>query len=99
MQAVSVKVGERYGPEYVNQLYKQLLSFDKNVVYYCMTDNAEGLNKNIEILPVKDEFGDRKWWTKIELFKPGLFEEATLYFDLDCFIHLDPGVFFTKSSS
>ena len=49
MQAVSVKVGERYGPEYVNQLYKQLLSFDKNVVYYCMTDNAEGLNKNIAV--------------------------------------------------
>ena len=97
MQAVSVKVGERYGPEYVNQLYKQLLSFDKNVVYYCMTDNAEGLNKNIEILPVKDEFGDRKWWTKIELFKPGLFEEATLYFDLDCFIHLDPNVFLQKA--
>lgn len=93
MQAVSVKVGEKYGPEYVNQLYKQLLSFDKNVVYYCMTDNAEGLNKNIEILPVKDEFGDRKWWTKIELFKPGLFDKATLYLDLDCFIHLDPVVF------
>ena len=58
-----------------------------------MTDNAEGLNKNIEILPIKDEFGDRKWWTKIELFKPGLFDKATLYLDLDCFIHLDPVVF------
>jgi len=90
MQAVSVKVGDRYGPEYVNQIYRQLLSFDSNIVYYCMTDNKQGLNKNIEILSVADEFGDRKWWTKIELFKPGLFNGPTLYFDLDCFLHQGP---------
>ena len=90
MQAVSVKVGDRYGPEFVNQIYRQLLTFDKDIVYYCMTDDRRGLNKDIEVIPVADEFGDRKWWTKIELFKPGLFNEPTLYFDLDCFLHQSP---------
>ena len=47
MQAVSVKVGDTYGADYVNNLYNQLLTFDKNSVYYCLCDNEEGLDTNI----------------------------------------------------
>ena len=61
MQAVSVKVGDAYSSNYVNQLYKQLLTFDQNVVYCCMTDNREGLDPNIEVIPITDEFKERKW--------------------------------------
>ena len=94
MQAVSVKVGDAYSSNYVNQLYKQLLTFDQNVVYCCMTDNREGLDPNIEVIPITDEFKERKWWNKTKLFKPGLFDKPTIYLDLDCFIHTDPNIFF-----
>ena len=94
MQAVSVKVGDAYSSNYVNQLYKQLLTFDQNVVYCCMTDNREGLDPNIEVIPITDEFKERKWWNKTKLFKPGLFDKPTIYLDLDCFIHTDPSIFF-----
>ena len=50
MEAVSVKVGEQYGAEYVNQLYKQLLTFHKDCIYYCMTDDPKGLHKDIQII-------------------------------------------------
>ena len=89
MQAVSVKVGDAYSAKYVNELYKKLLTFDKNVVYYCLSDNREGLDNNIEVVNIKDEFKERKWWSKTSLFEPGLFNEPTIYLDLDCFIHLD----------
>ena len=58
-----------------------------------MTDNAKGLNKDIRILPITDDYKDRKWWNKTKLFKPGLFKEPTLYMDLDCYIHKDPTPF------
>lgn len=93
MQAVSLKVGSLYTAEYVNELYKQLLTFDKNCVYYCMCDNEEGLNKDIVTIPITDDYPDRKWWNKTKLFEPGLFKEPTLYIDLDCYIHTDPTEF------
>ena len=93
MQAVSVKVGDAYNSNFVNQLYKQLLTFDKNCVYCCMTDNGEGLDAGIEIIRITDDYVERKWWNKIKLFEPGLFDKPTLYLDLDCFIHTDPAPF------
>ena len=93
MQAVSVKVGDTYGADYVNNLYNQLLTFDKNSVYYCLCDNEEGLDTNIRVIKISDDFEERKWWNKVKLFEPGLFDQPTLYLDLDCFIHTDPTPF------
>ena len=93
MQAVSVKVGDMYGADYVNNLYNQLLTFDKNSVYYCLCDNEEGLDTNIRVIKISDDFEERKWWNKVKLFEPGLFDQPTLYLDLDCFIHTDPTPF------
>ena len=94
MQAVSVKVGEQYGVEYVNQLYKQLLTFHKDCIYYCMTDDSTGLHKDIKIIKITDSFKERKWWNKIKLFEPGLFNQPTIYLDLDCYIHTPLNKFF-----
>ena len=97
MQAVSVKVGDAYSAKYVNELYKKLLTFDENVVYFCLCDNAGGLDNNIEIINIIDEFKERKWWNKTKLFKPGLFSKPTIYLDLDCYMHLDPTPFLQQA--
>lgn len=99
MQAVSLKVGDTYSADYVNNLYKQLLTFDKNCRYYCLTDNKKGLNSNIEIINITDDYNERKWWNKTKLFEPGLFDQPTLYLDLDCYIHTDPSPFFKDSAT
>ena len=69
MQAVSLKVGTTYSARYVNQLYKQLKHADKRIEYTCLTDDAEGLKKEINVIPITDDFQDRKWWNKTKLFK------------------------------
>jgi hypothetical protein len=79
MQAVSVKVGDAYNSNFVNQLYKQLLTFDKKCVYCCMTDNGEGLDPDIKVIPITDDYVERKWWNKIKLFEPGLFDQPTFF--------------------
>ena len=94
MQAVSVKVGKLYGVDYVNELYKQLLTLHKDCIYYCMTDDPVGLHKDIKIIKTTDDFEERKWWNKIKLFEPGLFDQSTIYLDLDCYIHIPLNKFF-----
>ena len=87
MQAVSLKVGTTYNARYVNQLYKQLKFADQRIEFTCLTDDPEGLKKEINIIPITDDYKNRKWWNKTKLFKQGLFKEPTLYLDLDCYVH------------
>ena len=81
MKAVCVKFGDLYSAEYVNQLYKQI-----GDPFYCMTEDREGIDSNIQILQADDEVPERKWWNKTKLFEPGLLEGPFVYFDLDCYI-------------
>lgn len=82
METVCVKFGDLYSSEYVNQLYKQV-----GDPFYCMTEDREGIDSNIQILEANDEFPERKWWNKTKLFKPGLMEGPFVYFDLDCYVN------------
>jgi hypothetical protein len=53
--------------------------------FVCLTD-IEMEGPFIKTIPL--EHGWKGWWSKIELFKPGLFEEgrSVIYFDLDTVI-------------
>lgn len=45
---ITLKWGTKYGPEYVNRLYKTLLNiYSGDFDFYCFTDNFSGLNENI----------------------------------------------------
>jgi len=59
-----------------------------------MTDDPTGLHKDIKIIEITDDFEERKWWNKIKLFEPGLFDQPTIYLDLDCYIHTPLNKFF-----
>lgn len=52
--------------------------------FYCLTDMFTFLN-GVYVRPLKFDYVG--WWSKIELFRPGLFEsERIVYFDLDTII-------------
>ena len=59
MQAVSLKVGTTYSARYVNQLYKQLKHADQRIEFTCLTDNSYGLKKEINVIPITDDYKDR----------------------------------------
>ena len=51
-----------------------------------MTDNSSGFSSNIDRV-VKFKHDYPKWWGKVELFRPDIFEDRQVfYFDLDTFI-------------
>ncbi len=108
MQAVNVlciKWGKKYGPDYVNRLHNMVrrhLSLPFRFV--CLTDDAEGIEPGVEVLPIPpigfDEFDRREPWTfahgwlKLTSFANPLYDlkGRTLFLDLDIVIvdSLDP---------
>lgn len=105
MNAVNImciKWGTLFGPEYVNRLYSGVRrNMSRPVRFFCMTEHAEDLHPDIEIidLPVEPFAEPMKQalavanrqgaMRKISLFKPGLvsdLEGPVLGFDLDVVI-------------
>ena len=85
MKIVCIKMGDKYGPEYVNVLQNMV---ERNLTvdyeFLCITDNPDGLScKTLE--PDPDLPG---WWQKMALFKenPYNIRENMLYIDLDVVI-------------
>ncbi|AUC51754.1 glycosyl transferase [Sagittula sp. P11] len=94
-----IKWGTLFGPEYVNRLYSGVRrNMTRPVRFFCMTEHAEGLHPDIEVLPLPVEpfaepmaealkVANRQGaMRKVSLFRPGLvpdLEGPVLGFDLD----------------
>lgn len=79
-----LRTGGVYNCDYVNALAN---SIKRNVTvpheFVCLTNDATGFNSNVDIvIPLKHDF--KKWWCKIELFRPDIFSGKRVFFlDLD----------------
>ena len=97
-----IKWGTAFGPEYVNRLYSGVRRhMDRPVRFFCMTEHAEGLHPDIEIIDLPVEpfaepmaaalaVANRQGaMRKVSLFRPGLVPDLdgpVLGFDLDVVI-------------
>lgn len=77
------------GAEYVNKLadgVRRNMPPGIRWRFVCITDNTEGLDANIEAMPLPSNI--KGWWGKLYMFKRGLFEDGTrmVFFDLDTLI-------------
>ncbi|QQA44044.1 glycosyl transferase [Pelagovum pacificum] len=97
-----IKWGTLFGPEYVNRLYSGVRrNLSAPVRFLCMTEHAEGLHPDVEVLPLPEEpfhaemaaalaVANRQGaMRKVSLFRPGLIEGLSgpvLGFDLDVVI-------------
>ncbi len=97
-----IKWGSLFGADYVNRLYSGVRRhFRRPVRFLCMTEQAQGIHPDVEILALPDEpfrpamdaalaVADRKGaMRKVSLFRPGLIpglDGPVLGFDLDVVI-------------
>lgn len=103
---VSLKWGDRYGPEFANRLYNGVAkNLNRPFRFICFTDQADGLHPNIEPHPlppiVLPESHQRTTWLKLGLFMDGLadMQGDCMFLDLDllitgnidCFFEYMPG--------
>ncbi len=82
---VCVKVGTKYGPEYVNRLAKMVARHvSRPHRFLCLTDEASGLECDYADIGTNLS----GWWAKLILFKPHreLEGQRTIYLDLDTVI-------------
>ena len=100
--AICIKWGAAYGPEYVNRLYSGVRrNLSVPVRFYCMTENHGGLHPDINVLELPDEPFQNEMnaalvqtrrqgaMRKVSLFRPGLIPDLDgplLGFDLDVVI-------------
>jgi len=87
IDVVCVKVGTKYGAEYVNRLGAMVgrhLSLDHT--FHCVTEDPRGVDANILEVQETELPG---WWQKLTVFKPdpwGL-RNPILFFDLHGYVH------------
>ena len=103
---VTIKWGDRYGPEFVNRLYSGVRqNLTRPFRFFCLTDDASGLRQEIESCPLPrielPESHRRTTWLKLGLFMDEYAEGGgdCLFMDLDiiitgnldCFFDYMPG--------
>lgn len=79
--ACVLKSGGEYLPEHVHLVYAQVARHLPGARFVCLTDmDVPG----IACLPLAH--GWPGWWSKMEMFRPGTFDDRVLYLDLDTVI-------------
>lgn len=78
--ACVLKQGPEYKPEHVYALADSILKHNPSAQIGCLTD-ATLNHPGVTALPLRHCWAG--WWSKLELFRPGLFDSPTLYLDLD----------------
>lgn len=86
LHVVCIKAGPKFGPDYPNILFDMVrrnLAEGYAGRFVCFTDDATGLDEGIEVRPLPADLPG--WWSKLALFKPGLFPEGDriVFLDLD----------------
>ena len=82
LNIIFVKWGDKYSHKHVNKLCDSLDHL--NFPFYCYTDDPEGIDKDVRIIPIPKKPALKKWWNKLAMFSKDFpLSGPTLFFDLD----------------
>lgn len=88
--ALVYKSGGDFDVRHVDSLVNQLRLFGQyKGSICCLTDQVEEVRSLNDPEPLRLQWDWPGWWSKIELFKSGLFKDCVLYLDLDNFVFND----------
>ena len=99
---ITLKWGTKYGPEYVNRLYANLLNaYNDEFEFYCFTDDAVSINSGIHIRDIKDLRPHQSNCFTIEkifLFDPTISKLSgpCVLLDLDILVINDLNIYLSK---
>lgn len=78
--ATVLRSGGEYTAEHVERLSRQVRQTTPGCAFVCLSDERLDL-PGVGWMPLEHDWPG--WWSKIELFRPGLWTGPTLYLDLD----------------
>ena len=85
---VCVKWGNKYTSKYANVL-NSMVKRHTTVPYQfnCLTDDANGLDPDINVIKLPNDPWIKSWWSKLWMFAPEMpLKGNILFFDLDVVI-------------
>lgn len=87
---VCLKWGDKYPPDHVNRLHRMVRRhLRREHAFFCLTDNPEGLDEGVAVLPLPD-LQLVGWWNKLWLFSADFpLRGRVLFLDLDLVILRD----------
>tara|TARA_B110000211_G_scaffold9108_1_gene9692 strand:- start:160 stop:891 length:732 start_codon:yes stop_codon:yes gene_type:complete len=89
MNIVCLKWGDKFDHTHVNRLYKMVCkNFKQEFTFICYTENSDGIDPNIKIVPLNLNHDLEVWWWKLTLFETQT-NDVTIFFDLDVVIQHD----------
>lgn len=89
LNVVCLKWGNKYPAEYANRLFRMVARhLTRPHVFYCLTEDATGLDPGIVPLALERSPGLTGWWYKLSLFRSDFYglQGNILYLDLDLVI-------------
>jgi hypothetical protein len=89
---ITLKWGTKYGPEYVNRLYRSLVNtYSGKFIFHCITDNSEGFDNGIVVIELNSIMPSTKVFCvqKIYTFKNDFIKGNKVLLDLDIIILKD----------
>ena len=95
MNIYTVKWGDKYNHQHVNNVYEACKEFytppDGHFDFFCLTENPKGLDKNITPLALPGGNKLVKWWNKMYLFDSNIVTQKgeKMFFDIDTIIQKD----------
>lgn len=98
---VCLKYGSKYPAHYVNRLHNMVRRHTtSDVGFYCITENPEGLDTHINVIPLPTYKNLEGWWYKPFVFSKDFPVKGKLLFlDLDVVIIKNIDSFFSHSDS
>ena len=68
---VCVKWGSKYGPQYANVLNSMVKRYTTvPYEFHCLTDDANGLDADINVIKLPNDPWIKSWWSKLWMFAP-----------------------------
>ena len=88
VNVISVKWGNKYSSHEVNRLYRMVCkNLKQPFVFYCITEDAHGLDSDISVISNTLEYDLDGVWNKLLLFNPDYEPDGiNLYLDIDLII-------------
>ena len=94
---VCLKFGNKYGPEYVNNL-NSMVKRNLTIPYefVCFTEDPRGLDSDVRVVPINPNKDMHGWWYKVMFFDPQLpLRGNILFMDLDVVVFRNINNLFT----
>lgn len=85
LNVLTLKITNKYSAEYVNRLYKNLKKHTTiKFNFFCYTEDANGLDEEIQVIPLVERDGIKRQWYKIDFHNMPQFQgEKCLILDID----------------